>query len=440
MDIEHFKHLCQAQVEGTATDEERTQFYLLLDESEEARVLYVEQMRIHAALTWLHGRSAVPAGQRKPDHKILQFPRLRWLVGAVAASILLAGSATWWLWHLPASGVSVEVVAAQAESFRAGDRLTCRALELERGSLSFRLDSGALVDVSGPARLELISPMHLRVIQGVVTADIGQGAKGFVIDTAQARVVDLGTRFSVSAEALTGTQVVVFEGEIEVFDPSGKITRERPKITLTEGEALRLRPASRPDRLRMVPLQPNARSMRDGHRTDIVSNIEDNVTDAGFRGYYGLLRGGFGEGARAYTTGHTRTWHAMPGESFPADLLGADGICTFGMDGKEANLEISLHISRPCNVYIMADARTAAPEWLQEAFTDTEFRLRCGPWIPRGTPKDAHSRYYADPAAYVPYTVWRRRVVAPSVVKLGSPLTHYRPKSQAMYGIAVKAL
>jgi hypothetical protein len=172
----------------------------------------------------------------------------------------------------------------------------------------------------------------------------------------------------------------------------------------------------------------------------VVGAVTDNVADTTFRGYYGLLRGGMGEGARVYTTGHTHTWHALPGGSFPEELIGADGICTFGVDGKEAGLQITLQISQACDLYVMTDARVPAPEWVAKEFTDTGLHLRSGPWIPRGVPPEEYARFSADESAYVPYTVWKKRIAVPGPVLLGSPVPDAGSKKAAMYGIAVKAI
>ena len=440
-DEELFQRLCQSYVEGSATKEEQEQFAALLDASEAARRSYVEQMRMHAMLTWQHGRSMALVPEIKAERKIIAFPWWRWTTLAAAAAVLIFCSlAVWWMVGKAEPGVSFEVVSASDVPFRAGERVTRRIIEMERGKLSFRLTSGALVEVAGPAKVELISPMHLHVRSGMLTADISEGQKGFIVDTEQARVVDLGTRFSVAAERKAGTDVVVFEGKVEVFAPSGKATAQQPKITLIEGEAIRVDRERQSKRLKMVPLGANAQTLEGAAQSDMVSGIFDNVSEKEFRVYYGLLRGAMGEGARVYTTGHHRTWHAMPGGTFPRELEGADGICTFGVDRSEADLQITLKLSRPCDLYVMTDARRSAPEWVQAEFQDTGYRLRSGPWIPRGAPLDQNEHFYQDEKAYIPHVVWRKRVPEAGSVVLGSPLGANQRETPVMYGLAVKAV
>ncbi len=438
MDDALFQPLCQAHIEGLATAEAQAQLAALLDSSEVARRAYVEQMRIHALLSWQHGRGSTLGTDAGRERKIVAFPRWPWMAAA-AAVLLLCGLAVSWQREKASAGVSFDVVAAADTPFRVGDRVTRHVLEMERGRMSFRLTSGALVEVAGPAEVELISPMHLRVWRGTLTADISNGTKGFVVETAEARVVDLGTRFSVAAGAPAGTDVVVFEGKVEVYDPTVRSGASADKITLTEGEAIRVDPKRQSKRLPMVPLGADAQTLQGAEQSDIVSAVSDNVSEKGFSRYYGLVRGAMGEGARVYTTGHHRTWHPMPGSRFPVELEGADGVCTFDTDRSEKDLQITLQISRPCDLYVMTDARKPAPDWLKAEFIDTGYRLRSGPWIPRGTPADQLERLYQDGKSYLPYVVWRKRISAAGAVTLGSPQSEGQNGAPVMYSLAVKA-
>ncbi len=436
MDDERFQWLCQAQIEGVASDGERAELAGMLKASDEARRSYAEQMRIHAMLAWQHGHARPAVVESPLPKKVARFPQRRWLALAAAVAVLCGVSAMWFV-RSSRAGVEFEVLAASTVSYQEGEQVRREVIEIEQGSLSLRLSSGAVVDVTGPVAVQLISPMHLRLLRGSLTADVGKDAKGFIVDTEEARVVDLGTRFGVTTGTANKTDVVVFEGSVEVYKPSPGSTA-KPDATLIEGEAVRCEKLRKPLRLRMVPLGKGARTLRERATADIVSAVTDNVTDESVRGYYGLVRGGMGEGARVYTTGHTRTWHPLPGETFPDELAGADGICTFGMDGKDADLQVTLEITRPCDLYVMADARAPVPEWLQREFIDTGHQIRSGPWISRTVPKEDHARFYQDDKAYVPYRVWKKHIASPGAVVLGSPLPQATGRSPAMYGIAVK--
>ena len=105
-------------------------------------------------------------------------------------------------------------------------------LALVEGIVTLRFNSGATVTLEAPSRLEVLSAMQCRLIEGSVTADVPPSAHGFTIDTADLKVVDLGTRFGVTAGSAGNSHVFVFEGEVTLNRPNGE-----PVRNLTEGKA-----------------------------------------------------------------------------------------------------------------------------------------------------------------------------------------------------------
>ncbi len=375
-------------------------------------------------------------------------PRSRRLTTvAMAAVLLLLLTLSGFLLHqrsIGRSSVVAEVIESQnalpAQDWWVGRRVALHKIVLTSGRVALRLPNGVTLDLVGPLQATLASARELELSYGQATADIGGTGKGFAIETVNARVVDLGTRFGVAVGGSNETDIVVFEGQVEVFDPAKKSVAQRPTVTLAEGEAVRVDDSRLPQRVRkMITLDTDARSLRDGTMCDLVAGVKDNILESDFRRYYGLLRGGMGEGSRLYTTGHTRTWHALPGESFPPELLGADVICTFSSDRHETDLEITVTVNQPCELYVLPDARSLAPEWLPRDFVDTGLRLRSGPWTPRGIMPDPQVE---DPSgtAFIPHAVWKKRVLNPGPVVLGTPCPAHPTASRVMYGIAVKAL
>lgn len=437
MDEETFQRLCQAQIEGTAGEHERAQLAQILHESEVARRDYILQMKIHAMLSWQHGRAqsaTSPPTAAAPVRVRWKHPR--WTTLAAAAVILISGTL---VMLREQGGAEFDVLAAQGVNYKTGDHLKQRTVQITRGTLSLKLASGAVVDLQGPATLELLSSMHVRLLDGSLTAHVGTQAKGFIVDTADAHVVDLGTRFGVSASPSQSTDVAVFEGTVEVYEPALK--HKVPEVTLNAGDAVRIGRARKPVRLKMIALSADARSLDAPRGSDVVTAASDNVTDTAFRGYYGLVRGGMGEGAGVYTTGHTRTWHALKGQPFPKELEGADLIRTFSVDRDEADLRITLQIAQPCDLYVMLHVRAPAPDWVLKDYQDTGHRLRSGPWIPRGTRPEEEARFYQDDRAYHTFAVWRRRISEPGPVTLGSPMNAAEPNNNPfMYGLAVRKL
>ncbi|HSI32057.1 MAG: hypothetical protein ACAI43_09215 [Phycisphaerae bacterium] len=345
----------------------------------------------------------------------------------------------------------VEVVETQdavsAQKWNVGSHIPVRKIALTSGRIGLRLPGGVSLDLAGPIEADLASARELRLSRGQVTAHgSADGAQNFVVQTAQARV-ERGRSFAVAVGSSNQTDVVALDGGVDVNSSGQEGRAEQPKLMLAEGEAVRFDASGTPKRLKMVALSPDARSLAGPAASAVVADVRDNVAAADFRGYYGLLSGGMGEGARAYTTGHTRTWHALPGQSFPAELLGADVVCTFSVDRQEPNLQITVVVTQPCMLYVLADARATPPAWLAAEFEDTGMRMRSGPWVPRGAQSPAEPAGLA--AAHVPHVVWRKRIPQAGPVVLGPPrdaTVVAAPKrgavvgAPAMYGIAVKRL
>jgi hypothetical protein len=87
--------------------------------------------------------------------------------------------------------------------------------------------------MEAPTTLEILTAMHCRLIEGTLTAEVPEPAHGFTIDTPDIKVVDLGTKFGVTAGSTGNSQVRVFQGEVEIGGlADGKMKR------LTEGKGL----------------------------------------------------------------------------------------------------------------------------------------------------------------------------------------------------------
>jgi hypothetical protein len=104
-------------------------------------------------------------------------------------------------------------------------------LALAEGIVTLRFESGATVTLEAPSKLEIVSAMNCRLIEGSLTADVPKSAHGFAVDTADMRVVDLGTRFGVTAGSAGNSHVFVFEGKVALNRP------HLDDVHLTEGKA-----------------------------------------------------------------------------------------------------------------------------------------------------------------------------------------------------------
>ena len=464
-DRKDFEHLCHAVLEGTVTESELGQFREHLRRSAAARRAYAEQMQIHAFLTWQQGRAAVPAPVVLPSidfqssSKVISFPFSK---AALAAAAVLIATFAFWLvsdrnqggavavnQDAPVAapkGVMVDILASSGAPYQAGQRVALDRLEMSTGSLRFRVSSGAVVDLDGPVSLEFVDPMRLRLLLGNVTIDVGSEAKGFVLDTASALLLDIGTRFGASVGEDGSTDVVVLDGEVEVYRAGEPPTRENRLASLYEGEAARMTSReAKIQRLQALALKGGRLAIRGLNAPDsaVITGVTDNITKANFYRCYTITPGGMGEGALAslaHRWHRKLCWRALPGQLFPRELEGADVIGTFQRRANRQPLaDINLELSRPCAVYVLFDGRATPPEWLRQGFRDTGLRLRSGPWWP-DLVETKKLKPDANGELYVVHSVWRKDVPVAATVTLGAPTTKSEKYPYAMYGIAVKPL
>ena len=464
MSKKSFEHLCHAVLEGTADELELEQFRVQLRAEAAQRRAYADQAQMHALLTWQQGRAAIPARTPlspmdvRPKPKILTF-RSRMasplLQAALAASVALMVGLAFWQFadhgRKPDSmavpkGVSVDILASEGSPYQVGQRVVLQKLRMDTGSLRFRISSGAVVDVEGPVVLEFVNPMRLRLLLGNITIDVGSEAKGFVLDTASALLMDIGTRFGASVGNDGSTDVLVLDGEVEVYRAGEPPTQKSRLASLYEGEAARMpNREAKIQRLQAAALNGDRLAIRGLNAPDsaVITGVTDNIKKANFYRCYTITPGGMGEGALASLAhrGHRKLcWRALPDQVFPVELEGADVIGTFQRQVVHQPLpDINLELSHPCAVYVLFDSRATPPEWLRNGFRDTGLRLRSGPWWPdlvetRNLKPDANGELC------VLHSVWRKDVPGAATVTLGAPTPEGNKYPYAMYGIAVKPL
>jgi ferric-dicitrate binding protein FerR (iron transport regulator) len=201
----------------------------------------------YAERAWLHSqlrsqRERLPSLLAEP---VTLRPK-RWPIALAAATIAACLTLVACLLFLPRSQpapvVPIVATLTQADNCKwAGSdlptkvdsKLTAGTLSLVEGIATLKFECGATVTLEAPTTLEVTDSMHCRLVEGTVTAEVPEQAHGFTIVTPDIRVVDLGTRFGVTAGSTGNSQVRVFEGEVEIDGlKDGKTKR------LTEGNAL----------------------------------------------------------------------------------------------------------------------------------------------------------------------------------------------------------
>ena len=155
-----------------------------------------------------------------------------WAIASTAACILMA--VTYWLFRVDVPSVStgraddsipsaVRIGQATATEFfdetpkAAGESLKRdHEYVMTSGVVSLDFPCGAEAILESPCVFRLLADDHLLVSLGRCSLYAPEGAQGFRIDTPQAQLVDLGTRFCVDVNESGQTDVHVVEGAASV--------------------------------------------------------------------------------------------------------------------------------------------------------------------------------------------------------------------------------
>ena len=127
-----------------------------------------------------------------------------------------------------------------AGDLRRGTPLTAnQRLTLTQGFAEITTNRGAVAVLEAPATLEILGNNRIALASGTL---IGQcpteASRGFIVDTADAQIVDVGTRFGVWVDPAGQTMVEVFTGAVQV-QPNSTDTVE-PATLVTSGQSARV--------------------------------------------------------------------------------------------------------------------------------------------------------------------------------------------------------
>lgn len=238
------ENLIQRFIDGLATPGEVAELSGLIENSEAARLAYLDLAEVHAALAADETLRA-PLAPTRPEPRIRPSPPIRprpavkarrrsfapWL--AAAALLLLAAivlhprfqrSAPPPLAGTTPAGVAILTGVADAvwsdPSPAPGGTLTPGRLKLESGMAAIEFTSGARLLLEGPAELELVSSMEANFLSGKLRANVPPPAHGFSITTPSTRVVDLGTTFGLAVRHDGSAQIKIMQGKVELHHDS----------------------------------------------------------------------------------------------------------------------------------------------------------------------------------------------------------------------------
>jgi len=214
----HLMEQAERFADGRLDEAEAAALDLRLKEDAEARRVFAAALHQHAELKFDKSLTRELMAAPKAARSML------WRytsTAAVAACITLV--AGWFMFgEQHSTTVATLTVAKQCQWAGSslptveGARLSPGTLDLIEGLATLKFDSGAEVVMEAPATIEVLDAMNCQLKRGTVVADVPPSAKGFTIDTAQAKVVDWGTRFGVSAGEDGNYMVQVLEGRVDV--------------------------------------------------------------------------------------------------------------------------------------------------------------------------------------------------------------------------------
>ena len=389
----------------------------------------------------------------------------RVLLAALAASLLLAVTGVL-LWTVGGAAESVggaangrqplaRIVQLEDVDWQPGSTVyrewsqvsSGESLKLKSGMVELVVDNAVQVVIKGPAELELVSRHKAIAHSGQLVARAGPEGIGFEIETPNASVVDQGTSFGISITPNDQTDVVVYEGKVDVAVRGAAGTAAARR--LETGEALRVGDHGTLRRITTVDasdfLPPPQIGRFASLPSQVITSVTDSVKSLDTAKYYRIVGRGFSEDCHAYVD-RLHQWNGVDERGIPAFLRDADYVMTFNDDKVLADLQIAVGFSQPARLFVLWDDRVPVPSWLAGDFVDSGWDVGMDEGF--NDRKDGKSRRTAvGPGNGVDfvYSVWRRDVLEASSVILGPVnsediLLPPREVPQGMYGIAAVPL
>ncbi len=169
--------------------------------------------------------------------------RRQWLMGIMKlAAVFMAALGIIWLdgqlQHPsrrtpPVIATVTETMNAHWEPdrpFITGDALPTGPLKLLDGYAGIKFTSGAEVILQAPVEMVLDTDNMIYLQNGVLSAFVPDSAKGFMVQTPGAEIVDFGTEFGVKTRFRHSTEVQVFNGRVQAGLSGGAEDQKRQPV------------------------------------------------------------------------------------------------------------------------------------------------------------------------------------------------------------------
>ena len=479
---EEIRRLISRWCDGAVSDEEFALLETTLTDSASARQIYIDYMSV---LAGVHGQASAieyletltPLSREQRAGRSHWSAHSGWFAAAMVAAVVAAGlfSLRFPLLRTHDATVPSEATPAVANDAASPDsssepvrlarvlrvspdcqwsldhdseprrQVICAGdmIRVSRGVMKLRYDNGSELALHGPALFELVSEDYGRMLLGKLTAVIAKGAEGFSVSTPRATVIDLGTELGIEVDSEGATDVVVFEGLVDLAyqsDPEGVGLQKR----LSAGEAMHLDAFGTISRIVSISNQRFSDQPSDGGRdTDppIITMVRDNIQRSKAWNFYEIVHAGMREDARAFVDREEHEWNGIDSTGMPTYLVGGDYVKTFNNDKCSKDIEIVVSVAMPCHLYILFDERIDPPGWLRERFRNTGDLIGVdnGPWVYNGVPStDDFPSVGPGLSIDSSMTIWVREITQPGPVTLGATETPHDDLN--MYGIVAVPL
>lgn len=342
----------------------------------------------------------------------------------------------------------------QYDDIADGTRLRVgESIRFERGLAEISYETGTIAVLKGPADATFRPNRLLEIRRGTVTADVAEGDEGFRVDTPTATVVDLSTSFGVSISDEEETNVVVFDGGIDLHlggresadnEPMGHSKLNTAPRYMTAGDGVLIDPLGGISRL----VAFNRASFPTSSTFDtapargnrLITAVQDSFSEGETTKCYQIVSAGLVDDAPAYVD-RVYQWNGVTEAGIPKFLLLADYVMTFNDDKYVHRLEMDVTLAAPATLYVFLDDRVPQPEWLTSAFEDTgenigldevHYPRRGKETPPLGAGKSIDSTF----------SIWKREIPQAMTVRLGSLEIRqaFDAADTAMYGVAAVPL
>lgn len=231
-----FQELADAWIDGRATKEQGRRLEQMASASAELMRHFVDLSLVNASLMRVAEVSPISPTIRKQEDESGRpsnwFSTAK-LALATAAVILIALTVSANYWRSASERktfASLESTAgtrwiSASVPTDTGSKIGLGRMKLAAGLVTIRFDVGAVLELEGPADLEIMNPTRCRLNSGKLLTTVRTDFKGFVVETPNAILTDQGTSFCISVQPDGESEMHVLDGCVDVEDRTSGIEK-----------------------------------------------------------------------------------------------------------------------------------------------------------------------------------------------------------------------